>query len=259
MQRERKAVIQLRVVFALIMREMATRYGRNIGGYVWAVLEPAGTVALLSLIFSYIARRPPLGDSFPVFFATGYMAFHFFSEVSRGVSLAVSANRALLSFPRVTILDTIIARFILHFLTAAFVSVVVLCVAILIYAEPVRIDPAPILLSVALSSLLGLSVGLLNVPLFAFSTTWQTIYGIISRPLFLLSGIFFLFESLPRYAQEVMWWNPLVHVSALMRTGFYPTYHAAFVTPIYVLFFALPFLMLGLLLMQPLKTEILEP
>ncbi|MEE4238445.1 MAG: ABC transporter permease, partial [Anderseniella sp.] len=89
MREESRIAMHGRVLFALVMREMATRYGRNAGGYIWAVLEPVGTLAILSLVFSAIARKPALGDNFPIFFATGYMAFHFYMDISRAVSASV--------------------------------------------------------------------------------------------------------------------------------------------------------------------------
>jgi capsular polysaccharide transport system permease protein len=258
MAMESPAVIQLRVLFALIIREMITRYGRNAGGYVWAVLEPLGTVALLSFVFSFIARRPPLGESFPFFFATGYLAFHFYVDISRNVSLAVSSNRALLSFPRVTIIDTIIARFILHVLTTGFVAFLLLGGLWLWLDEPVRLDIAAILTAVGLASLLGLGVGMLNCALFSYSATWQTAFGIINRPLFLISGVFFTYESLPWLARDILWWNPLVHVTAIMRSGFYPVYDAAFASPLYVALFGCAPLMAAMLFLKALRAQMLE-
>ena len=38
-----------RVLFALVMREMTTRFGRSSAGYLWALIEPAAFIALLSL------------------------------------------------------------------------------------------------------------------------------------------------------------------------------------------------------------------
>jgi capsular polysaccharide transport system permease protein len=255
---ESPGVVQLRVLFALIIREMITRYGRNAGGYVWAVLEPVGTVALLSVVFSFIARRPPLGDSFPFFFATGYTAFHFYIDISRNVSLAVSSNRALLSFPRVTILDTILARFALHLLTTGFVSFLVLGGLWLWLDEPIRLDIAAILAAVGLASLLGLGVGMLNCALFAYSATWQTAFGIINRPLFLISGVFFTYESLPAAARDILWWNPLVHVTAIMRAGFYPTYDASFASVVYVALCGCAPLMAAMLFLKALRAQMLE-
>jgi capsular polysaccharide transport system permease protein len=75
------------------------------------------------------------------------------------------------------------------------------------------------------------------------------VYGILSRPLFLISAVFFTFESLPGPAREVLWWNPLIHLVGLMRAGFYPIYDASHVSVLYVLALALALIVAGLLLM----------
>lgn len=258
MSNESRTVAHLRVLFALIMREMNTRYGRSFGGYAWAVLDPLGFILLMSIVFSQLARMPPLGTSFPLFYATGYVAFFFYLDISSAVSGAIRFNRPLLSFPRVTLLDTLIARFVLQLLTAGLVAILLLTSFTLYAHDQVRIDPAPILQAVALSSLLGLGIASVNSTLFLYSETWQRVFGVVNRPLFILSGILFLYEDLPRVGQQVLWWNPLVHVTALMRSGFYPVYNPNFVSPSYVAIVALIALMLGILLLRVLRSDILE-
>ncbi len=255
---ERRIVVQGRVFFALLMREMTTRFGRSAGGYIWAVLEPAGTVALFVLVFSAITRHPPLGSSFPMFFATGYMAFHIYSDISRNVSNAIKVNRPLMSFPRVTILDAVLARFALQFLTATFVTILILSAIYAVDDVKLTIDFGPVFQALLLAALLGLGVGAINCVLFAYSQTWQRTFNLINRPMFIISGVFFLYESLPRAIREVIWWNPLIHITALMRKGFYPTYAAEFVSQTYVVFFALGPLMLGILFLRLLKAEVLD-
>ena len=63
----RRRFASLRAIGALILREMSTSNGRSPGGYLWAVLEPAGGIALLSLVFAAAFRNPPIGISFPMF------------------------------------------------------------------------------------------------------------------------------------------------------------------------------------------------
>ncbi|WP_333834452.1 ABC transporter permease [Rubrimonas sp.] len=250
--------LQLRVVFALILREMTTRFGRSAGGYLWAVLEPAGTVALLALVFSQIARHPPLGVDFALFFATGYVAFHCYMDISRNVSNAVRTNRALLTFPSVTMLDAIIARFLLQLLTTIFVGALILTVLVVTSRQPVALDLGAVLLAMGLAALLGLGVGALNCVLFAFSPTWERVFNVVNRPLFLISGVFFIYEALPRAAQDVIWWNPLMHVTAIMRTGFYPFYEPSYPSVVYVGFFALAPLAVGMLLLRLARARMLE-
>ena len=65
----------LRTVLALMLREMSTTYGRSPGGYLWAILEPAGGIAMMSVAFGLVLRSPSLGTNFPIFYATGYLPF----------------------------------------------------------------------------------------------------------------------------------------------------------------------------------------
>ena len=74
--------------------------------------------------------------------------------------------------------------------------------------------------------------------LFGFFPTWKNVWSVLIRPLFLLSGILYLFESVPPPFQAILWWNPLIHVTALMRSGFYGSYDPVFVSVPYVLGFA---------------------
>lgn len=254
----RAAAVQGRVLFALIMREMATRYGRSAGGYVWAVLEPMAFIVMMAALFSQIAHRPPLGDDFGLFYATGYMVFHFYLDISTATSSAVEFNRPLFSFPRVTPLDTVLARFVLQFLACCFVTVLLLGGMLALVEGQVRLDMGPILGAIGLASLLALGVSALNCVLFAYSPTWQRAFMLANRPLFLISGIFFLYEDMPAAVRDALWWNPLMHVTALMRQGFYPAYEPSFISAWYVAAFAAAPLIAGVLLLWALKAEILE-
>lgn len=240
---------QARVLFALLMREMTTRFGRSSAGYLWALIEPVAFIALLSLAFSQIAHSPPVGRSFPLFYATGYVAFSFYNDIAALTGRSVHVNRPLLNYPAVSPLDTVLARFVLQMLTGLAVAAIIFAGILAVFADQVLIRPLPIMLALALAALLGLGVGLLNCTLFALSKGWEVAYGVISRPLFLISAVFFSFGSLPGFVGEVLWWNPLIHLVGLMRAGFYPVYDAGYVSPFYVLAIALGLIVAGLAMM----------
>jgi capsular polysaccharide transport system permease protein len=81
---------------------------------------------------------------------------------------------------------------------------------------------------------------------------------VISRPLFLVSAVFFTFESLPAAAREVLWWNPLIHLVGLMRAGFYPVYDDSHVSVLYVMALALGLVATGLVLMLTCASRLAE-
>ncbi|EAV40854.1 MULTISPECIES: ABC transporter permease [Stappiaceae] len=238
---------QFAIVFALVVREMTTRYGNKFGGYMWAVLDPVLTIAILTLVFSGIAHVPPLGRSFTLFFATGYAAFYMYRSTSDQVASAIDANRALLNYPVVRPYDAVIGRIVLQVATLFVVNL--LLFGGLWFVVPFeQIDLGPILLASLIAIVLGAGVGASNIVWFHLSSTYQQVWGIINRPAFIISGVFFLPDTVPHPFREYLLWNPLVHVVGLFRTGFYPTYRANYVDMPYIVGLAVFSIVFGLFL-----------
>lgn len=248
----------VRTIAALILREMSTRYGRTPGGYLWAIIEPLAAIIVLSLGFSLIMRTPSLGTSFILFYATGYLPFDLYQTVSNTVARAIGFSKPLLHYPAVTWVDAVLARFLLNSLTAILVSILLLSGILAVTETRSVLDLPPIVTAMALAMLLGLSVGVVNCALMGLFPLWEVAWSIITRPLFLASGIFFLYDTLPPLAQTILWFNPLIHIIGLMRTGFYPTYTGDYVSELYVISASLGLLVTGLILLGRYHRDILN-
>lgn len=249
-----------RTITALILREMSTTYGRSPGGYIWAILEPIGSIAMLTLIMveGLKIRTPSLGISFPLFYATGMLPFATYQNLMNVTARAIPFSRALLFYPGVTYMDTILARFILALLTKIMVFYLVTGGIILLFETRAQIDIGPILMALTMVAALGLGVGCLNGYLIPSFPLWESLWGIATTPLFFMSAILFLYEDMPPFAQSIVWYNPLVHIIGMMRRGFYPGYDASYVSVAYVFAFALITLVLGLLLLGRYYRDILN-
>ncbi len=245
----------LRVLHALLLREMITRYGRSSIGYLWALLEPVGVIALLTALFMQIAHAPPYGQSFALFYASGYIAFHWVMDIASVSARSVHVNRPLLAYPNVSALDTVIARFILQGLTGFSVAIVIFAVIFLAFGDRITLNPAPLMQAFGLALLLALGIGVLNCWAFAVSEGWELAWGIVSRPLLLVSCVFYSFEALPNVAREILWFNPIIHIVGLLRTGLYPIYNPAHVSPEYVLGVAVCLSLAGLLGMRSIRAR----
>jgi capsular polysaccharide transport system permease protein len=233
--RRKPKLQRLRVIAALILREMAASYGRSWGGYVWAILEPAAGIALLAVIFSLALRHPPLGTSFVLFYATGVIPFYLFSSVANTVGSSIQANRGLLTYPVVSALDTIIARLVLETLTFSVVAAILFPLIVTFDRAVVQVDLLPMVVALTLAAALGLGVGMMNAVIGAYWPTWKNLWAVLRRPLFIMSGILFIFADVPQPFQDWLWWNPLVHVVGEMRLGFYATYDGDYISWFYVL------------------------
>ncbi|POF34337.1 ABC transporter permease [Roseibium marinum] len=249
---------QFAIVFALVVREMTTRYGNKFGGYLWAILDPVLTIFILTAVFSTIARVPPLGRSFTLFFTTGYALFYMYRSTSEQVGSAVEANRALLNYPVVRPYDAIIGRVLLQVATLFVVNL--LLFGGLYFVVPFeKMDIGPILLASLIAIVLGAGVGAANIVWFHLSSTYQQVWGIINRPAFMVSGVFFLPESVPHPFQNYLLWNPLVHIVGLFRTGFYPTYRAEYINMPYIVGLAIFSIVFGFFLVWLYDAQLREP
>ncbi|WP_323021334.1 ABC transporter permease [Pararhodobacter sp.] len=240
----------LRAITALILREVSTRFGRTPGGFAWAVLQPLATIFVLGLAFSLIARTPALGTSFLLFKATGLLAYQTFQSNSMMVGKSLAFSAPLLTYPGVTWIDAILARFLLNTLVSVVVAVLILGGIIVALDLSLIFDWGAIVLAMALAALLGLGIGTLNCFLFERFAIWANLWGILNAPLMILSGVIVLYDDLPRQAQDWLWYNPAIHITGLMRAGFYSTYQPTYVSVAYVLAWALIPLALGLLLLR---------
>lgn len=238
-----------RTIFALMLREMATTYGKSPGGYLWAVLEPVAALGMFSLGFSFMFTAPPIGNSFPMFYATGFLPFMLFNDVANKMATSINFSRALLAYPVVTFFDALAARFLLNILTHLMVSYLVFFSLIVVFGARAELNLPVILLGYGMAAFLGAGVGTLNCYLMTAFPVWERSWQIATRPLFIISGIFFTYDSMPASAQHIAWYNPLLHMIGVARGGFYGSYRADYVSVPLVLACGIIPLFLGMLLL----------
>ncbi len=247
-----------RIVAALVLREMVTTYGRSPGGWLWALLEPIAAIALLAFAFSLVFRDPPLGRDFALFYATGFLPYMVFHDISGKVAGALRFSKPLFSFGRVRLFDAIIARAILNALTHAIIGVIVLTALIILSQTDTALAPGQIASAYGLALALAVGCGVLNCYLFAAFPAWERLWNIALRPLFIVSGVIFLLEDVPAAYQPYLLANPLFHVTGIMRAGVFPTYDPNYPSPVFVLAIAAFVLVIGLLLLDAFSDEVLH-
>lgn len=247
-----------RAILALILREMGTRYGRSPGGYLWAFLEPLGGILILSVGFSLVMRTPALGSSFLLFYATGILPFTLYMSLSTCIMQAFRFSRSLLMYPAVTWVDAVLARFILNLLTGLIVMICLLSGVLVVSDTRAVLDFTAILHAVWMACLLGLGLGVLNCAIAGLFPVWQQVWSIVTRPLFIMSGVFFLIDNMPDNVQDILWLNPIAHAVSSMRAGFYPTYRAENVDITYVTLFSLITMFFGIVLLVRYHRDILN-
>ncbi len=105
---------QWRVVGALLIREIYTRFGRDGLGFGWIVLEPLIFAIPVLLVWSVV--RAPYEHGVPLmpFLWSGYLPILLFRHIGARMLLFVRVNAGLLYHRQVTIFDIFLARCLLE-------------------------------------------------------------------------------------------------------------------------------------------------
>ena len=156
------------------------------------------------------------------------------------------ANRALLTYPPIEETDVLFARAIL--IAATYVLIMAIFFSGLIVfglaGPPAR--PGELMAGFAATSLLGFGFGTVNAVILSLWESWRHVEKILTRPLFFLSGIFYVPSYLPRRAIEWLEWNPVLHAVEWMRNGYYVNYDSTVLDKPYILSVALLLTFVGL-------------
>jgi capsular polysaccharide transport system permease protein len=240
----------LRVIMALVMREIGSSDSRSSLGFLWSIIDPIATVAILSIAFSLFTRTPPLGTNFQLYYVTGVIAFHIYSHLGNKVSGSIRFSRQLLGFPAVTVLDVLFARFILNYFVSIIVFICLSYGVVYFYELRINLDLPAVIEAIIMAGCLAIGIGTFNSVLFIMFPAYDYAWGMLTRPLTIASGVLILIEDLPEWLFHILWWNPAAHIVATMRSGFYPFYETTWVSPFYVFIVAGIAFVLGLISLQ---------
>ena len=182
-------VNQKRIVKALILRDMKTRFGRSYIGYLVAIAWPLSHMLMIMAVQFVVGRVVPIGTDLTVFAATGILPYILCIYPARTMMMAIVANRPLLLFSIVKTTDMIISRGILEVLTAFAVALIFMVVLYSSDVDLTPIDTAEAILATLASVYVGVSIGVMNAILFVlFKMPWNITFILISILLYSSSG-----------------------------------------------------------------------
>lgn len=218
--------LQIRVVAALTLRETRMTFGTSHAGYFWAIFQPIFSVSFLVLLFYLIGRQSPFGTSLALFFATAVLTLDLYNKLSVSLMRAFTSNKSLLTYPMIKEPDTLFARLTLIACTFLVINTLFYGALMGLGLAAFPAHPERLIYAFLTTCALGFGVGALNAILYQRNQAWQHIEKAVARPLFFLSGVFYIPSALPPEAVAVLRWNPVLHVVEWTREGFYANYRS---------------------------------
>ncbi len=243
--------IQRRVIHALLLREMLTRYGKNNIGFLWILGEPLLFMSTI-LILAINTQMDQLNFAIPLaaFAFTGYSGAFIWRDIANQCKNAMRANAGLMHHRNVKILDIFMSRILLEFLsnTATFILLTIILVNMNLMHFPVNtlyVISGWLLLS-WFGSAIGLCVGVLS----EYSDVFGRIWGVSTFPIFAVSGAAFLVDWIPEPARSYLLWTPMIHGIEMMRHGFFGDIIRTYEDPLYLITINLCLTLVGLILVK---------
>ena len=248
---------QRQVLFALMLRDIRTRFFGKAWGFLITIAWPLSHVVILLVINIAAGRTAPYGDSVALWFATGIVPFMAFSYMSRFIMFGIVLNRPLLTFPVLKITDILCARAIVEVLNAGLVVIILAIIFWFFDVDFMPLDVVQASWAMLAAMLLGLGVGVINAIVATMAPMWVTGYTLVQIILWMSAGIFFVPSAMPADVQALLVWHPVLHAVEWMRSAYYDGYGTALLDKTYLLAWGAGSLFVGLLLERLLRGRLL--
>jgi capsular polysaccharide transport system permease protein len=218
--------IQRAVVFALMMRELKTRFGGHWTGVFWMFAQPIAELLMFLWMNTVIRGRIERdGYDFVVFLLAGATGFRMFRALWNRLSHAASANKGLFGFKQVKPMDAYIARAALYVvLEIAIFLMTALLLARIGYGPMVPGDILAFMGVLSTFVLFGLGMGIVFSVLLDVAPRLEALTHVLTMPLMILSGVIFRLDRLPPEVIQMLLYNPLLHLVEMSRAAYLPSY-----------------------------------
>lgn len=213
--------IQGRVINALLMREIITRYGRENIGFLWLFVEPLIMTAFMVLMWKFIRGDQFSSLNIVAFTITGYPLMMMWRNASNRAIGAIAGNLSLLYHRNVRVLDTIFSRVLLEVAGATIAQIALMVILWVIGWIDMPHDIFYMLMAWSLMAVFALGLGLIICSIAQKFEVFGKLWGTLSFVLMPLSGVFVFVHNLPQNIQAYAQWIPMISGTEMFRKGYF--------------------------------------
>lgn len=238
--------LQCRVIGALMMRELHTRFGRHGLGFLWIIGEPILFCAGVAIVWSAIRPAHDHGLPTTAIVITGYVPLTMWRHCMGRAVLAFEANGSLLFHRQVTPLDIIIARVVLEILGTLGAGILVAGTAIVLgYMIPPQ-NYGILYSGIFFQMLFSFATAIIVAPLTQRSEFFEKSITILSYLSLPLSGAFIMVDWIPPHYRWILLLSPSVDSIEMIRAGQFGNNAHAHYDVVYSIYVNLILILIGL-------------
>lgn len=213
--------VQVKVVQALTIRELVTRFGRQNIGFLWIMAEPLLFAFLVGIVWTFLRGPVSHGISVIAFVASGYIPLTFLRQSFGRSAKIFLANSPLLYHRQVKMLDFIFVRVLIEAIGAMMAYIFAGLVLGFFGLFPMPSDPGALVAGWAIYVFFVLAICTMLAPLSEMSDVVEKLVPVSVYVAIPFSGVFNMASWLPANVRETLVWSPLVSGMELMRYGLF--------------------------------------
>lgn len=214
-------VIQKRVIGALFLREIMTRYGRHNIGFLWIFVEPMLFTLAVSILWGALHLNHVSALPITAFAVTGYSGILLWRNMPGRLILAVTPNLSLMYHRHVKIVDIFLSRLLLEFLGATISFIALSMIFTMIGWMKLPEDLFQVLVGWMMLTWFGAALAIWLGALSEDHDIVEKIWHPLAYIIMPLSGAGFIVDSMPQYAQKLILFLPMVNAMEYIREGFF--------------------------------------
>lgn len=247
---------QSRIIGALLMREMNTRFGREGIGFLWLIAEPLAFCLGVMLLWTFTKPAYEHGVRVAPFVMTGYMSLILLRHQIGLSAGALQANIGLLHHRQIAPLHIYLSRNLLEIAgaTVAFIAVYVVLLAL----GQVKLPHNPLLLYAGwlLLAWIGMGFALILAGLSMRYEAMERLVPLIGYLLIPVSGAFFMVSWLPPHIQSLYLYVPFPTPIEMIRAAIFGEFVETHYRALYALAVGTVFNITGMLLVASSRDRI---
>jgi capsular polysaccharide transport system permease protein len=230
----KSAQVQLRVIRALMIRNVMSRFGHNSLGFFWLMGEPLILTCGVMVMWSFTGAEGGHNIGVVPMALTGYSFITMWRHIIGHSIHAIRHNSDLRFHQNIKALDILVSNAVLELVgivSAFLIAYLPLALYGVIWA--IR-DPLLLFSGFVLTAWFSFSFGLLITAMSELSETASRFVAPIMYITLPFTGVFFMVDWLPDRYQNLILWSPLVNCIEMIRGGLFPNYMATYYDPLYV-------------------------
>jgi capsular polysaccharide transport system permease protein len=215
--------VQVAVIWALMMRELHTRYGRDNLGFLWVMAEPLLFCTAVTILWSITKGRYEHGIKVVAFTITGYMPLLLWRHALFRSLFCFRSNASLLYHQQITALDLLFSRVVLEIFgcAIAYLTVAFIFFTLDLYEFPK--DWGLFYLGWMYHIFYALGTALIMACVTEMYEWTDKLIGPVSYIMVPLCGFLYMVDWLPQRAQKLALFLPSVNAYELVRAGQFGT------------------------------------